>query len=438
MSIPSWSLEVEQAVIGILMGFGSNHADYIASLGPDDFHGKNHKLIIDAIKYCHATDGETDQITVGLEVEKRGIEDETGGMLYLNELVENHPTDTSMAAYIERLAEYRTRRDILKISELVFDHGRFCQDIDEAVNLVQAEVGRLETGSGYQTRDAQAVVASMSTIMDARMQAKGGLQGLPTGLKDLDEATGGLQPGLIVVGARPKMGKTLMGMGFVEACVREDIPCVYASFEMPAEQLLFRSVSSTSRIPFAKIRDPRNMQGSEEQVAVSAMGRIAEWPLEFIDRSSSHIDRLCSSIRAWAKRHGDSKKLCVIDYLQLIELASAERQDLRIADATRKLKKLSGELAIPIVLLSQLNRSLEQRPNKRPMASDLRDSGSIEQDADLILFIYRDEVYNEQSQDAGIAEIIIGAGREVQAQTVRVATQFQYQCFADLFTGYQG
>ena len=267
--------------------------------------------------------------------------------------------------------------------------------------------------------------------IDALFQQDNPITGVPTGFADFDEMTSGLQPSdLIIVAGRPSMGKTTFAMNVAEhVAVREKLPVAVFSMEMPGEQLAMRLMSSLGRIDQHKVRTGR-LEDEDWPRLTAAVGELAEAPLYIDDTPALTPNELRARARRLTRESGGKLGLIVIDYLQLMQVAGrSENRAGEISEISRALKGLAKELDVPVIALSQLNRSLEQRPNKRPVMSDLRESGAIEQDADVIVFIYRDEVYNEDSPDKGTAEIIIGKQRNGPIGTVRLTFLGQYTRF---------
>ena len=434
MSIPDFSIEAEQSALGAMLhNYGA--CDGAQEVLTDYFTQVHHQAIASAIKAVAATDEDVDIFSVHEALQDRGHEVSQG---YLVELSESVGSTLSFPAYVKRLKACWTRRSVKQSAFNVSNMADEIVDEDELINAAQSAFSDFEGTSGYKVITANEATKQYAEVLDKRWNAVDGITGIPSGIAEIDELTGGWIPGLHVIGARPKVGKTMMALNLMENALLAGYPALKATLEMPVVQLIDRMVSARSGAPLSLVKRPASITNSSmiEDIA-SAVTVISEWPIEFIDRSNTGIDSLCSSIRAWRRRQG-RPGMVIIDYLQLITLVTKERHDLSIGDATRKLKNLSGEIECPIFLLSQLNRGVEQRPNKRPMASDTRDSGSIEQDADSIILLYRDEVYNENTQDKGIMEIIFAAARHHEATTIKVSAQMNTQRIRSLATNYYG
>jgi len=269
--------------------------------------------------------------------------------------------------------------------------------------------------------------------IDELIKSKGGITGLATGYKDLDKKTSGLQKSdLIIVAGRPSMGKTTFAMNLAEhAVLHQDKPVLVFSLEMPAESLIFRMLSSVGRIDQSRLRSGQ-LEDEDWPKLTAAIAKLKDRPLLIDDTVGLSPTEMRARARRVVREHG-GLALVVVDYLQLMQIKGfGDNRVGEISEISRSLKTLAREFECPVIALSQLNRGLEQRPNKRPVMSDLRESGAIEQDADIIAFVYRDEVYNEDTQDKGVAEIIIGKQRNGPIGTVRLGFMGQFTRFDNL------
>ena len=435
IKLPPFSIDAEQAVLGGLM-LDNNAWDNVADiLVEEDFYRRDHRLIFRAISHLANTGQPFDAVTSSEWLEQRNELENVGGLSYLGTLAKNTPTAANIKAYADIVRERSILRQLIRAAnEISTDayqgEGRTSADMLEHAEKLVFDIaergarGRLE----YQGVN-QLVTRAIDTI-EKLFQLENPITGVPTGFTDFDEQTAGLQKGdLVIVAGRPSMGKTTYAMNIVEnAAIKHKIPVAVFSMEMPGESLVMRMLSSLGHIDQHKIRTGK-LSDDDWPRLTSAVGILSEAPI-FIDDTAALSP---SDIRARARRikreHGLG--LIVIDYLQLMRspVGAKENRATEISDISRSLKALAKELSVPVIALSQLNRSLEQRPNKRPVMSDLRESGAIEQDADLITFIYRDEVYNEDSPDKGIAEIIIGKQRNGPIGTTRLTFLGQYTRF---------
>jgi replicative DNA helicase len=434
LKVPPQSIEAEQAVLGGLM-LDNQGWDRIADIISDnDFYRHDHRLIFRAIENLSANNSPFDAVTVSQMLKTHEHLEEAGGLAYLGELVRDTPSAANLKAYAEIVRERSVLRQLIEVGTEIADsafrpEGRESKEIlDHAEQLVfqiaeQGERGR----TGMQS--IKTLLAKAVDRIDTLYQQDDPITGVPTGFSEFDEMTSGLQSSdLIIVAGRPSMGKTTFAMNLAEhAAIKHRKPVAVFSMEMPGEQLAMRLMSSLGRIDQHKVRTGR-LDDDDWARLTSAMGILADAPLFIDDTPALNPTELRARARRMAREHGLG--MIVIDYLQLMQSGSgSENRASEISEISRGLKALAKELKVPIIALSQLNRSLEQRPNKRPVMSDLRESGAIEQDADVIVFIYRDEVYNEDSPDKGIAEIIIGKQRNGPIGKVRLTFLGQYTRF---------
>ncbi|RMD78577.1 MAG: replicative DNA helicase [Gammaproteobacteria bacterium] len=434
LRVPPHSVEAEQAVLGGLM-LDNGAWDQVAELLEEqDFYRREHRLIFRAIGELAAQAAPFDVVTVSERLEALGLLEEAGGLAYLGSLAQNTPSAANIAAYAGIVRDHAVARRLVQvgtaIANSVYDRqGRSTTElVDHAEQLVFqiAERGARRPGAGVALKELLVKVLDRIDTLSAQDSP---ITGIPTGYKDLDLLTSGLQPAdLIIVAGRPSMGKTSFAMNLAEhAALKRKLPVAVFSMEMPGEQLVLRLLASLGRIDQHKLRTGR--LGDEDWARMShAVGQLAELPVFIDDTSALTPTELRARARRLKREHDIG--LVVVDYLQLMQVPGhKENRATEISEISRSLKALAKELQVPVIALSQLNRSLEQRPNKRPVMSDLRESGSIEQDADLILFIYRDEVYHEDSPDKGTAEIIVAKQRNGPIGTVRLAFLGQYTRF---------
>jgi replicative DNA helicase len=440
LRLPPHSLEAEQSVLGGLMLDNTAWETVADQVIEQDFYRHEHRLIFRAIAaLCNAAQP-ADVVTVSEWLAHSKLLDEAGGFAYLAEMASSTPSAANIRTYAAIVRERSVLRQLIevagKIGESAFNpEGRDCSEIiDQAESLVYniAEQGRRNRQSFRAVRD---LLADVTERIDKLYHNAGAYTGTPTGFADLDEMTSGLQDtDLIIVAGRPSMGKTTFVMNIAEhVAIKSRVPVAVFSMEMQAEQLVLRMLSSLGRIDQHRVRTGK-LTDDDWPRLTSAMSLLSEAPM-FIDDTPALSP---TELRARARRidrelertTGRGLGLIVIDYLQLMQVPGMkENRTNEISEISRSLKALAKELSVPVIALSQLNRSLEQRPNKRPVMSDLRESGAIEQDADLIAFIYRDEVYHEDSPEKGIAEIIIGKQRNGPIGTVRLTFLGQYTRF---------
>ena len=434
LKLPPHSIEAEQAVLGGLMidnGAWDRVGDVITE---DDFYRRDHRQIFRAIAKLSEAGMPCDAVTISEELAKHNELEQIGGLAYLGTLAKNTPTAANIKAYAEIVRERAILRQLISVSTEIGNsafnpEGR---DSGELLDLAERLVFQIaEKGAKHRKGyvGVKELLVKAVDRIDQLFQLDSHITGVPTGFNDFDEQTAGLQPSdLIIIAGRPSMGKTTFAMNLAEnAIIKQQVPTLVFSMEMPGEQLVMRMMSSLGHIDQHKIRTGK-LNDSDWPRITSTVGMLSEAPL-FIDDTPALTP---SDLRARARRvmreHGLG--LIVIDYLQLMQSSKGgENRATEISEISRSLKALAKELNVPVVALSQLNRSLEQRPNKRPVMSDLRESGAIEQDADVIVFIYRDEVYNQDSPEKGTAEIIIGKQRNGPIGTVRLTFNGRYTRF---------
>ena len=416
LKIPPHSVEAEQAVLGGLM-LDNQAWDKIADrVADDDFYRHDHRLIFNSMMDLARKDKPFDVLTVADNLKSQNNLEEAGGDVYLFELANNTPSASNIKAYSDIVRERSVLRQLIGVSHEIADvafnpEGRDSLDIlDEAERRVFEISERKSRGGGAQ--DIKVLLAKAAERIDTLFHSKEHITGLATGFTDLDEKTSGFQDAdLVIVAGRPSMGKTAFAMNIAEnAAIKSKKPVLVFSMEMPGESLAMRMMSSLGRIDQHKVRTGQ-LEDEDWPRLTSAISMLSEAPLFIDDTPALSPVELRARARRIAKEHGDLGMI-VVDYLQLMQVSGTkENRTTEISEISRNLKSLAKELNVPIMALSQLNRSLETRTDKRPVMSDLRDSGSIEQDADVILFIYRDEVYNENSPEKGKAEIIISKQR---------------------------
>lgn len=458
INIAPHSLEAEQAVLG---GIFLNNAywDSVAErVQPSDFYNYAHRVIFEQMIELSRHNQPIDVITLDQQLKNKGILQEVGGFAYLVELSKNTPSAANILAYADIVSERAIRRELIaagnKIAEISYHpKGLSVKEVlDEAERTVFHIAEKRTTGEEGPKKIDDILLDTLNRIeLLSKLKNNGGVTGVSTGFVDLDKKTAGLQPSdLIIVAARPSMGKTTFAMNLCENAALLDIeeqdehgnvvkkpnkPVLIFSLEMPADQIMMRMLASLSRVNQTKIRTGQISDDEDWSKISSTMAILQERKNIYIDDSSGLTPtELRSRARRVYKENG-GLSLIMVDYLQLMRAPGfADNRTLEIAEISRSLKALAKELQVPVVALSQLNRSLEQRADKRPVNSDLRESGSIEQDADLIMFIYRDEVYHENSDLKGIAEIIIGKQRNGPIGRTRLTFQGQFSRF-DNYTG---
>ncbi|MEX0603693.1 MAG: replicative DNA helicase [Marinobacter sp.] len=445
IKVPPHSLEAEQAVLGGLMLDNRRFDEVSEIITSSDFYRQDHRLIFGAAERLAAESEPLDVVTLAEFLERAGDIEDSGGLSYLAELAEKTPGATNIKAYSQIVRERSVLRQLIEVSGGISDSafnplGRTSDEIlDEAErNVFRIAESRTQSGSGPQAINP--ILTKALTRIEELFESGDTITGLTSGFKDLDDWTSGMQPSdLIIVAGRPSMGKTTFAMNMVEnALISTGEPILVFSMEMPADALVMRMLSSLGRIDQSRMRSGR-LEEEDWPRLTSAVSLLKDKPLYIDDTPALSPTEMRSRARRVARENNGKLSMIMVDYLQLMRVpGSNEGRTAEISEISRSLKGLAKELNCPVVALSQLNRSLEQRPNKRPVNSDLRESGAIEQDADIIMFVYRDEVYNEDTQDKGIAEIIIGKQRNGPIGTVRLAFIGKFTKFEDLAHGDYG
>ncbi|PXW98669.1 primary replicative DNA helicase [Sphaerotilus hippei] len=416
-------------------------------LKEDDFYRHEHKLIYAAIMALIGGNKPADVITVYEHLQNMGRSEEVGGLVYLNSLAQSVPSAANLRRYAEIVRERAILRKLVAASDEIATNALNPQGKAVAEILDEAE-GKIfkigEEGSrnkqGFQSMD-NLVVQLIDRVQELAENGAGDVTGVPSGFVDLDRMTAGLQPGdLVILAARPSMGKTAFALNIGEhVAVKEQLPVVVFSMEMGASQLALRMVGSLGRVDQQHLRTGalRDDEWGRLSEAVDQLRNVSL----FIDETPAlSSTELRARSRRQARQCG-KLGLIIIDYLQLMSgssSSSGENRATEISEISRGLKALAKELQCPVIALSQLNRSVEQRTDKRPMMSDLRESGAIEQDADVIMFIYRDEYYNKDTKEPGVAEIIIGKQRNGPVGTVKLAFLKPLTKFENLAPGSYG
>jgi replicative DNA helicase len=425
LKVPPHSIEAEQSVLGGLMLNNEAWFDLVEIMSAKDLYRTQHQIIFEAMMRLANNDEPLDAITVAEALRSQGLLDKAGDISYLAELAEATPGASNVLAYAKIVRERSVMRQLIgaanKIADAAFSpDGR---DSDELVEIAERsvfEISENRSRDGGPEKIAPLLQKAIEKV-EFLYNTKGAITGVATGFTDLDAKTAGLQKSdLVIVAARPSMGKTAFAVNMIEHAVMSGGATLLFSMEMPAEQIIMRMLSSLGRIDQTRLRTGE-LKDDDWSRFTGAVSQLRDKRLYVDDTPALTPGEVRSRSRRVARECG-GLDMIVVDYLQLMRTADkAESRTSEISEISRSLKALAKEMRCPVMALSQLNRALESRPDKRPMNSDLRESGAIEQDADVILFIYRDEVYNEDSEDKGVAEIIIGKQRNGPIGKIRLS-----------------
>ena len=436
LKLPPHSIEAEQSLLGGLL-IDNSALDQINDIvSPKDFYRQDHRLIFTHINEILNLDNPADVITVAESLEKKSELASVGGIAYLGSLAENMPSVANIRGYAKIIRDNSVLRNLISVGSDIVEGAFSPQGKDAQALLDEMEqkifsIAELQSNRlGY--KDFQTVIADVVRGLEERGQNPGAINDVSTGFTDLDNLTTGLHGGeLVIVAGRPSMGKTALAMNIAESCaLKEQKSVAIFSMEMGSEQIATRLLGSVAKVNQNKMRTGELDDNDWAEIA-NALGVLNEAPL-FIDEGSALNSY---ELRARARRLHRSTEgglgLIIVDYIQLMSPLGniGENRATEISEISRSLKSLAKELNVPVIALSQLNRNVDSRPDKRPQMSDLRESGAIEQDADVIMFIYREEVYNPETLDKGIADIILAKQRSGPIGDVRLTFVGEYTRF---------
>ena len=435
-------LQIEQAVLAALMTVANSYAQVESLLTEDDFHATRHKLIFQAVMDLDSKNSPYDAVLVHQWLEMHGFGEASGGDKYIMQVLGDAPSSFyNLLSYAEKLKDLTTCRKVESEAQKVIQNARSLTvsrgDLVLNAQTAFAEINTEQsTESLFHIHDAASnTFLEISRKMEAMIAGETMIKGIQTGIYDLDKKLGDIEPGcLFVVAARPAMGKTtMMQLIANHVAIIQKKSVLIMSGEMPKEQIAMRLCCAMAPADIGLVRNSPHLLPKDEFTAyTNAVVMLKNVPMQINDTSRPSIANIRESIRKIQHQYG-SVGAVLVDYLQIMKTTkSFAREDLKIAYFTGELKAMAKEFNCVIVLLSQLNRELEKRPNKRPVLSDLRESGAIEQDADQIVFLYRDEVYNKESQYRGIAEAIVGKNRHGEAGTAFMHAQLKYCQFTNL------
>lgn len=440
LKVPPQSIEAEQSVLGGLLLDNSRWDSLADKITAQDFYRREHRLIFKAISALSEENSPADVVTVSEWLEKSSELEAAGGLAYLGSLANNTPSAANIVAYADIVRERSIVRQLIQAAGEIANNayvpeGRTAPellDYAEKRILDISEKGARRRG-GFEPINA--LLTQAVDRIDVLYRSNSTISGVPTGFTDLDEITSGMQQSdLVIIAGRPGMGKTTLAMNIVEnAAVGQKLPVAVFSMEMPGSQLAMRMMASLGRINAHRVRTGK-LDDEDWPRLTSAVSLLSEAPIFIDDTPLLTPMEMRARARRIRREHGLG--LIIVDYLQLMQIAdNHENRATEISNITRSLKSLAKELNVPVIAMSQLNRSLEQRTDKRPVMSDLRESGAIEQDADVILFIYRDETYNEDSPDKGTAEIIVSKQRNGPTGKIRLTFLGEYTRFENYISG---
>jgi len=439
LKVPPHSIEAEQSILGGLL-IDNKAIDRIAGqVSASDFYRNDHRIIFTHISKLIDNNDPADIVTVAESLEQNAELTKVGGVAYLGLVAENTPTASNISGYAKIVRERSIMRNLVEVGSDIVESAFSPQGKDAQQLLDESEskifqIADAGTSEKLGFIDIKELLPKAAQRIDDLYQLDdpNGVTGVPSGYSDLDQKTAGLQPGdLIIIAGRPSMGKTSLALNIAEHVGMEaGLPVAIFSMEIGAAQLTMRLLGSVGKLDQHKMRIGQ-LEDEDWPKLTNALGVLNEAPI-FIDEGSALNSY---EVRARARRlHRQQGKLglIVIDYIQLMSSANEQSNENRateVSEISRSLKALAKELNVPVVALSQLNRSVESRPDKRPMMSDLRESGAIEQDADVIMFIYRDEVYNPETAEKGVAEILLSKQRNGPTGTVKLTFLGQYTRF---------
>lgn len=440
--LPPQSLEAEVSVLGGVLLENDALNRVLEIIREDDFYREAHRKIFSAILDLYERNEPADLITLSETLKKREALEGVGGIEYLNSLVNSVPTAANITYYAKILKEKSILRKLINRATEIINLGYSASgDVDEFIDRAERSIFEISEDrirpSFYHLKD---IIKSSFKTIEKLYEKRQLITGVPTGFHKLDELTSGLQPAeLIIIAGRPSMGKTALALNICQnAAVEGVVPTAIFSLEMAKEQLALRMLCSQAKVDAHRLRGGF-LSESDWPRLTRAAGLLSEAPI-FIDDTPalSALEMRAKSRRLKAEHN---LGLVIVDYLQLMRgRGQVERREQEISDISRSLKSLAKELNVPVIALSQLNRRVEDRGDKRPQLADLRESGAIEQDADVIIFLYRDDVYNksEDNPNKGTAEIIIGKQRNGPTDTFKLAFLDKYTCFENLSTRQEG
>jgi len=432
--LPPQDIDAEQAVLGALLLDPEAVHHVPSTLRPDDFYHQGHRLIFEAALNLAEQGQPVDLVTVTGRLREQGTLEKAGGAAYIASLLDIVPTAANIEHYSRMVEEKSLLRTLImvatRIAEMGYEGGKDAARLLEQAERMILEIGARRAAGGFAS--LREILLSVWSFVEQAYASKGGISGLPTGFIDLDRLCCGLQPAdLIILAARPSMGKTSLALSIAhQVAVKQRLPVAVFSLEMSKEQLVQRLLCAEARVDQYRVRTG-NLREEDWERLSDAMANLSEIPLYIDDSAAGSVRDMRAKARRLQAEHGLA--LVVIDYIQLMQSGTrAENRQQEISQISRGLKSLAKELNVPVLALSQLSRAVEARQDKRPQMSDLRESGALEQDADIVMFIYRDEYYNPESDKRGIAEIIVAKQRNGPVGTVELGFLKEFTRFVNL------
>ncbi|SEE75684.1 replicative DNA helicase [Ruania alba] len=432
---PPQDVAAEQSVIGGMLLSKDAIADVVEVLRGTDFYRPAHEAIYDSILDLYGRGEPADAVTVAAEMTKRGELSRIGGAPYLHTLLSSVPTAANAGYYARIVRERAVLRRLVDAGTRIVQLGYATDggDVDDLVNTAQSEIYAVtERRTSEDYVPLKDVINSTMEEIDAASHRDDGMVGVPTGFADLDALTNGLHPGqMIVIAARPAMGKSTLGLDIARATsIKNGLTSVIFSLEMSRNEISMRMLSAESQVPLQNMRKG-TMRDEDWTRLARTMGKVSEAPLFIDDSPNMSLMEIRAKCRRLKQRH--DLKLVVIDYLQLMSSGKrVESRQQEVSEFSRAIKLLAKELEVPVIAISQLNRGSEQRTDKKPQVSDLRESGSIEQDADMVILLHREDMYEKESPRAGEADVIVAKHRNGPTDTIVVAFQGHYARFVDM------
>jgi len=430
---PPQDVQAEQSVLGAMLLSKDALGDVGEIVKGRDFYRPAHEQIFDAIIDLYGRGEPADAITVADELAKRGQLGRVGGHIYLHELLSTVSIASNASYYAEIVREKAILRRLVEASIKISQMGYSgAGDVAQIVDAAQQAI--YEVSEGRVSEDYEPLSTLMEATLDEieALNSHGIMAGVPTGFVELDELTNGLHPGqMIIVAARPGMGKSTLGLDFARAAsIKNGLCTAFFSLEMTKTEIVMRLISAEAQVPLHHIR--KGQMGDEDWTRIARKtGEVSSAPLYIDDSPNLTMMEIRAKARRLKQRH--DLRLVIVDYMQLMSSGKrVESRQLEVSEFSRQMKLLAKELDVPVVALSQLNRGPEQRTDKKPMLSDLRESGSLEQDADVVILLHRDDMYKESSERQGEADFIVAKHRNGQTKTVRTAFQGHYSRFVDM------